>query len=147
MVPKRDFGHCDVYIASRFKNARVVEALSAKIESIDPTIRCIQTWSFKAADALSVNSVPTHVGMAARVARADLAEIDVAQVIVALTQDCDDKIPGGMHVEFGYAMARGLRLVVVGPRMNVFHYLPDVIHYDTIDAFLADIQANARLGD
>jgi len=33
---------------------------------------------------------------------------------------------GGSHVEFGLALAQGKRVIVVGPRENVFHYLlPD----------------------
>jgi hypothetical protein len=30
---------------------------------------------------------------------------------------------GGRHVEFGLALAQGKRVIVVGPRENVFHYL------------------------
>ena len=30
---------------------------------------------------------------------------------------------GGSHVEFGLALAQGKRVIVVGPRENVFHYL------------------------
>ncbi len=33
---------------------------------------------------------------------------------------------GGRHVEFGLALAQGKRVIIVGPRENVFHYLlPD----------------------
>lgn len=35
---------------------------------------------------------------------------------------------GGRHVEFGYALATGKRLFVVGPREHVFHTLPAVEH-------------------
>ena len=30
---------------------------------------------------------------------------------------------GGRHVEFGLALAQGKRVIIVGPRENVFHYL------------------------
>jgi len=33
---------------------------------------------------------------------------------------------GGRHVEFGYAMAKGKRLIVVGYRENLFHEHPSV---------------------
>ena len=42
---------------------------------------------------------------------------------------------GGRHVEFGYALARGKRLFVVGPREHVFHTLPTVEHFPTWAAF------------
>jgi hypothetical protein len=38
---------------------------------------------------------------------------------------------GGRHVEFGYAAALNKRLIVVGPRENVFHWLPEVEQYDS----------------
>lgn len=36
---------------------------------------------------------------------------------------------GGRHVEFGAALAAGKMCVVVGPRENVFHCLPQVVYY------------------
>ena len=36
---------------------------------------------------------------------------------------------GGRHVEFGLALAAGKRLCVVGPRENIFHFLPRVEVY------------------
>ena len=36
---------------------------------------------------------------------------------------------GGRHVEFGLALAWGKGVVVVGPRENVFHTLPQVEHF------------------
>ena len=41
---------------------------------------------------------------------------------------------GGLHVEFGLAAAMAMfdqtRLIVCGPRENIFHSLPSVEHYD-----------------
>ena len=36
---------------------------------------------------------------------------------------------GGRHVELGLALAWGKEVVVVGPRENVFHTLPEVAHF------------------
>lgn len=44
---------------------------------------------------------------------------------------------GGRHVEFGMALAMDKRLVVVGPRENVFHLLPAVEQFDTWPLALA----------
>ena len=38
---------------------------------------------------------------------------------------------GGRHVELGLALAWGKRVIVVGPRENVFHTLPQVEHFWT----------------
>lgn len=49
---------------------------------------------------------------------------------------------GGRHVEFGMALAWGLRLIVIGQRENVFHCLPQVERYDTWDDFLSSNNIN-----
>jgi len=39
---------------------------------------------------------------------------------------------GGRHFEFGYAYGQGKLCVFVGPKENVFHYLPlGVRHFET----------------
>ena len=39
---------------------------------------------------------------------------------------------GGRHVEFGLAIAWGIRIIVIGRKENVFHYLPEVTHVQDI---------------
>lgn len=46
---------------------------------------------------------------------------------------------GGRHVEFGMALALHKRVIVVGPRENVFHLLPEVEHYFTWSECLASL--------
>ena len=38
---------------------------------------------------------------------------------------------GGRHVELGIALKAGKRIIVCGPRENVFHTLPQIEHYWT----------------
>lgn len=38
---------------------------------------------------------------------------------------------GGHHFEMGYAYATGKRVMVVGDKENVFHYLPRIEHFAT----------------
>lgn len=70
------------------------------------------------------------------------AQDDVADVLAAQIVICFSEAPrsgnsrGGRHVEFGMALAlkvvgyqRAPRLIVVGPRENVFHCLPEVEVY------------------
>lgn len=44
---------------------------------------------------------------------------------------------GGRHVEFGMAIAFGLRVIVIGPRMNIFHHLPQVDVFESWEEFAA----------
>lgn len=56
-------------------------------------------------------------------ARMDFEDIDRADTILVLTDA--RPIGAGHHVELGYALARGKRVIVVGPVKSVFHYLAD----------------------
>jgi nucleoside 2-deoxyribosyltransferase len=70
----------------------------------------------------------------------DLADIDAADIFVSFTGPVGR---GGRHIEHGYAMARGLRIVIVGPRDNIFHCAPDTEVYPSWPEFLA---AEVRTG-
>lgn len=57
-------------------------------------------------------------------ARIDLGDVKRADALVLLNpEDYRNSGTGGRHAEFGYAIALGKRLVVVGVRSNIFHQL------------------------
>jgi len=67
----------------------------------------------------------------------DIAQINEADTIILFTQD--PKLPfcrGGRMHEFGYAHAAGKRLIVCGPRENIFHHLPTVTVFSTWEELL-----------
>ena len=43
---------------------------------------------------------------------------------------------GGRHVEFGVAVSSGKRLIVIGYRENVFHWLPQIEFYERWEDFI-----------
>ena len=54
----------------------------------------------------------------------DLDDIDAADILIFFSEDPDTAtVRGGRHVEFGYALAKGKPILVVGPLENIFHYL------------------------
>lgn len=57
----------------------------------------------------------------------DINDLDAADWVISFTGGGGK---GGRHVEFGYAVATGKRLMVVGPRENVFHTLASVEHFE-----------------
>lgn len=73
-----------------------------------------------AATALTDAEVNSH-------ARMDLSDIESSNVFVMLTPtaiagtDHASYWSGGRHVETGYAIAKGLHVVVVGDQENIFH--------------------------
>lgn len=73
-------------------------------------------------------------------AEEDIQDILKADVLVAFTEEPGaqkGRARGGRHVEFGYAIARGMRVCVVGHRENVFCHLPEVMHFDSTERFMS----------
>lgn len=70
----------------------------------------------------------------------DLEDIYFADIMIFFSVDPETPIVrGGRHVEFGYDLCGGTRIIVIGPRENIFHYLSQVKHFATWEEFTATI--------
>jgi len=68
----------------------------------------------------------------------DMADIDKAEIIISKTINRGELFTGGgRHIEFGYAFAKGKKLINVGGYESVFHHLPDVVTVPTIEDAIA----------
>jgi hypothetical protein len=73
----------------------------------------------------------------------DLADIESADEILFFAEDPLIGTPrGGRHVEFGFALAiarffGNMRISVIGPKENVFHYNSNVKHFDSLENYIA----------
>lgn len=82
-------------------------------------------------------------------ARNDLDDIDGSDIFVVITaRECTGleaqrSTSGGRHVETGYALARGISVIVVGDPENIFHRMQLVTGVD--DWHDAVIELSARL--
>ena len=67
-----------------------------------------------------------------RFALEDYRDLSAADTVISWTEPprVESTARGGRHVEFGLALAMGKRLVVVGPRENLFHTMPNVYQFD-----------------
>jgi len=73
----------------------------------------------------------------AQFAREDLEDIDAADAVVMYQpKDIHGQGRGGRHVEFGYAFARAIPIIIIGDRENVFNYLEGV---DVVSDIMAAI--------
>ena len=71
-------------------------------------------------------------------AQDDWEDVISADIVISFTEPPRSKANrGGRHVEFGIALARGARVIVVGFRENIFHWLPQVEFVGTIGDALA----------
>jgi len=79
----------------------------------------------------------------------DRADIDASDTLVLFAEDPNIGFKRGTrHVEYGYALGKGKRLVVIDGPENVFQYFPEVVHYATLQDFLdAEGIQNASVAD
>lgn len=81
--------------------------------------------------------------------RADIEDLHSADVVVSFTDE-EGGGKGGRHVEYGGALTTQIhfgapRMVIVGPRENLFHTAPGVEVYADWPAFLAAEEARYLL--
>jgi len=108
-----------IYLASQYHRAKELQGYASKLKTLghEVTSRWITgKWD----NARESECAAVDVG--------DLAR---AQMLVLFSCPKEEYTGGGgCHIEFGMALAVHKRVVVVGPRTSVFHYLPVVKHYD-----------------
>lgn len=68
-------------------------------------------------------------------AEQDVEDVATADLVIVFTSP-EGSSRGGHHVEFGLALGLRKKLIVIGPRQSVFHWLPAVGQFDTFDDFL-----------
>lgn len=68
------------------------------------------------------------------ICRLDLDDIDDSNLLVLFTTGQVTR--GGRHFETGYAIAKGMQVVVVGPREHAFHWHKNVVVVPDVTAFL-----------
>lgn len=78
----------------------------------------------------------------AKFAMEDIDDVSRAKVLIAFTETPQTTARrGGRHVELGYAIAAGARVIIVGYRENIFCWLPDVAFYPTWEEAFAFLKA------
>jgi nucleoside 2-deoxyribosyltransferase len=119
-----------VYLASRFERQAELKELATLMTADGYTIT--SRW-LDHTGGLSVGP-GKDPSVAAAWAEKDLLDVEAADALVLFTDDIPTS-RGGSNVELGYAIGRGLRCIVVGPRVNVFHYCHTVKWIPTLTEF------------
>lgn len=73
------------------------------------------------------------VALRQQFAQDDWEDVNAADLVISFTEVPRSGKPnrGGRHVEFGIALANSARVIVVGHRENIFHWLPCVEFCET----------------
>lgn len=77
-----------------------------------------------------------------RFAMEDWEDLLNADIVISFTEGNKEYSRGGRHVEFGVARATAKHCIIVGPRENVFHYLPSIEHYDDWETCLSYLEVS-----
>lgn len=125
-----------VYISARYSRKAEVADVAATLTRRG--FEVVSTWHTEE-HLPSVQLVEIPPGRLRLYARRDLLEIRLCEVFLLLSEsDATWNRRGGRHVEFGYALGYHKAIAVIGPRENIFHYVPGVYHHATLDEFIEE---------
>ena len=128
-----------IYLAARFSQRPECNALAHRLKALGCTIT--SRWVRPDDDHV----LPTGLSRQAedserrRFAMEDCEDVRASDWIVSLQGEPRSGGRGGRHIEFGYALALGKRMVSIGPRETVFHHMDEVEQFDTADEFIASL--------
>lgn len=69
-------------------------------------------------------------------AAVDLDDLLAADILIIFP---DAETGRGHHIEFGYALGTGKRIIVIGQRPSIFYHLPELEWFPDIESFYAEI--------
>lgn len=129
-----------IYIAGRYSRRDEFREVAAILNAAG----CLVTSRWLDEDKpLDMNMGDDSEEFYTETSRVDLEDIELANSVLFFSEDPLIGTPrGGRHVEFGYALAKGKRISVIGPKENVFHYSPRVSHYSTLTHFMESNDAS-----
>lgn len=126
-----------IYLASRYSRNAEMRACRDDLEAMGHVVTArwidlhADTKGYVSGGALGIlekSFTPEQLSatpkLCSEYAVADWRDIIVSDCIISFT--CGTGGKGGRHVEFGIGLGTSKRMIVVGPRENVFHTLPQV---------------------
>lgn len=114
-----------IYFAGPWSYGPKLKDLRNVIQSRWPSIKITSTWLNIETSVRSANMLE-----AGQYAQQDLDDILRADHLVLFNPPGAAQTPG-RNIEFGFALACGLGLCVVGERRGVFQYLPQVRNFSS----------------
>jgi len=134
-----------VYLAARYSRREEICEYRSQLQEMGYTVQA--RW-LNGGHQISNNGTPigengeslvedgsTNVAaseLRGKFAQDDWEDVTNAELVINFTETPrSNHSRGGRHVEFGIALARGARVIVVGHRENIFHWLPSVEFHET----------------
>lgn len=115
-----------IYLAARYSRHPEMQRCRDDLEALGHTV----TSRWINGDHKLVNDsmfLPGDEKIAEGFAVEDYEDLLEAECVISFTEpQRSTNSRGGRHVEFGIALGLGKHNVIVGPKENVFHYMPGV---------------------
>lgn len=129
-------GPATVYLAGRYDRRSELQEVARLLEAtgwFEVTSRWLKEDHEMPVDVISEE----EQDLTASLALDDLIDISRADFVVHFTEDRSSGYNrGGRHVEMGLGIGMGKKNFIVGPRENVFHFLPNVTQFDNLNQLL-----------
>lgn len=130
----------NVYLAARYSRREEMLGYAMQLEELGlwVTSRWITGCHEKPGRDDRATTGPTAYTVEERevFAEEDLLDLMQSDLLIAFTEPESAKASrGGRHVEFGFALGKGIPCIVIGTRENVFHCLERVRWFETWEEF------------
>ena len=125
-----------IYLAARYSRIDELNVYKQQLEAKGYTVTSRWLLGGHQAEEVetqqNIDGTGDYPNVGGLFAQEDLADLRAADLVISFTErPRSNHSRGGRHVEFGLALAWGKRLIIVGPRENVFYCLPEVVQYST----------------
>lgn len=132
-----------IYLAARYSRHPEMRERRDELAALGHSVT--SRWVNGSHDSDEASDVGTKI----RFAQEDFDDCLEADWVISFTEPprVMNSSRGGRHVEHGLALASDTqRIIVIGHRENIFHWLPQVEFYDTWDECLRVLSSEARVG-
>jgi nucleoside 2-deoxyribosyltransferase len=118
-----------IYLAAAFERGEEMREVRNRLSMFGLTVT--SRWIDLDTDVkpIGAEELKINPGQYANSALMDLGDVYNADVMVMFSGGGR----GGRQTEFGYAIALDKQLIIIGERENVFHALPGVMCFSTVD--------------
>lgn len=123
----------NIYLAGRYGRREEIVGYIADLGGAGHT--CSSRWLFQETDSTKRAVTDEQRQEWAVMEMEDIAKSD-AMILFTEEPDVNGAGRGGRHFESGAAVAMNKPLVLVGPRENLFHWLPNIPQCETIEEAL-----------
>lgn len=124
-----------IYIAGSYKRRLEFREYAKRLTELGYVITSRWIWYDYEHDVEDTGTKMVHAYL-------DLRDIVGSDIFLMFT---GESTSGGTNVEFGYALAilhsskeKGFRVIGIGDRLNIFHHLPEIEFFSSVEEFLTE---------